>query len=127
MAIKKKKSSRSAKRVSRIAPQKKGKNIKLEPQVSFAIKLLCGVAVLVYMFLSVYTDLAGGLGSFLKWILLALFGEGAYYIPLITLYVVVMGCIHIKTGEGLGKIITALVFMPVVSMPLPRIMQAESI
>ncbi len=115
MALKKKKTSKSAKRVSRIAPQKKDKKIKLEPQVSFVIKLLCGVALLIYMFLSVYTDLAGGLGAFFRWLLCALFGEGAFYIPLITLYIVVMSCIHIKTGDGLGKIITALVLMPVVS------------
>ena len=116
MAIKKKKTTKSAKRVSRIAPQKKSKAVKLDPGVSFVIKLLCAVAVLVYMFLSVYTDLAGICGSFFKWLLLALFGEGAYYVPLITLYVVIMGCIHIKTGEGFGKMITALVLMPVVSM-----------
>ena len=116
MAIKKKKTARAAKRVSRIAPQKKDKKIKLDPQVSFVIKLLCGIALLIYMFLSVYTDLAGGLGYFFRWFLCALFGEGAFYIPLITLYVVVMSCIHIKTGEGLGKIITAMVLMPVVSM-----------
>ncbi len=118
MAIKKKKTSRSAKRVSRIAPQKKDKKIKLDPQVSFVIKLLCGIALLIYMFLSVYTDLAGGLGSFFRWLLCALFGEGAFYIPLITVYAVVMSCIYMKTGDGLGKIITAIVLMPVVAMGL---------
>ncbi len=116
MAIKKKKTSKSAKRVSRIAPNKKSKKIKLDPQVSFVMKLLCAIAILIYMFLSVYTTVAGGFGYVFKWLLCALFGEGAYYIPIITVYIVVLGCIHLKTGEGLGKMITAFVLMPVISM-----------
>ena len=80
------------------------------------IKLLCAIAILIYMFLSVYTTVAGGVGFVFKWLLCALFGEGAYYIPLITVYIVVLGCIHLKTGDGLGKIITAFVLMPIISM-----------
>ena len=58
----KKTASKSAKRVTRIAP-KKEKKFKMDPAVALILKILCGCALLIYMFLSVYTDVAGVIGS----------------------------------------------------------------
>ncbi len=116
MATKKRKTSKSAKRSSRVAVKKKSKGMRLDPRVSFMIKIIGGIALLLYMFLSVYSDAAGGLGYILKWLLCALFGAGVNYMPIITVYLVIMSLIHHKTGDCRGKIITAFVMMPVVAM-----------
>ncbi len=102
----KKTATKSAKRVSRIAP-KKEKKVKIDPALALILKVLGGCALLIYMFLSIYTTVAGVLGFGLKWLLAALFGDGLYYIPFISVYMLVIGIFFMKNRDGLGKQIAA--------------------
>ncbi|MBE7019258.1 MAG: DNA translocase FtsK [Ruminococcaceae bacterium] len=116
MATKKRKKSTPARRKSRTASKKKSAQLKLDPRVSFFLKVVGGFALIVYLFFSVFSSSAGGLGSLVKWLLCAFVGDGVYYVPILLVYIMIMNLIYIKTGESRGKIITAFVMMPVIAM-----------
>ena len=75
------------------------------------LKILCSCALLVYMFLSVYTEIAGVLGVAFKWLLAALFGDGLYYVPLISVYLFVISVFFMKKRDGIGKLVAGSILM----------------
>ena len=85
--------------------------MKIDPALALILKSLCGCAILVYMFLSVYTEVAGVLGVGFRWLLAALFGDGLYYVPFISVYLLVISILYLRNKEGLGKIVAACVLM----------------
>ena len=104
------KRSSAAKKAPRSA-KKQQIQMKIDPALALILKILCGCAILVYMFLSVYTEVAGVLGVGFRWLLAALFGDGLYYVPFISVYLLVISILYMRNKEGLGKIVAACVLM----------------
>ncbi|MBQ7792555.1 MAG: hypothetical protein IJ367_03580, partial [Clostridia bacterium] len=111
MAVKTRKITAKSKKKSGSNTSSKGKKIKLDPALVVLLKILGGCALLVYMFLSVYTEIAGVLGVVFKWLLAALFGDGLYYVPLISVYLFVIGVFFMKNRDGIGKLIAGGILM----------------
>ncbi len=98
---------KSAKRVTRITKQKQ-KSVKIDPMLALVLKVLCGVGILILMFLSVYTeDAAGAVGTCVKVILRVLFGSGTCYIPFLSVYLFIIGVFFMKQRDGIGKMVSA--------------------
>ncbi|MBO5407836.1 MAG: hypothetical protein J6A61_00295 [Clostridia bacterium] len=100
---------RSAKRVTRITKQKQ-KSVKIDPMIALILKLLCGLAILVYMFLSVYGE-AGTFGRGFRWLLAAMFGSGIFYIPFLSVYLFIIGLFFMKQRDGIGKMVSGGLLM----------------
>lgn len=109
MAVKK--PTKKSKKTEKTSLPKPGKKVKIDPALAVILKILCGCAVLIYMFLSVYTNVAGALGYGFKWLLAAFFGDGLYYIPLISVYLFVISVFFMKNRDGIGKLIAGSVLM----------------
>ena len=98
-----------AKRVSRIS-KKQQKTVKIDPALALILKFLCGLAVLIFMFLSTY-DGAGEIGTLFKQLLAVLFGSGLYYIPFLSVYLFIIGIFFMKQRDGIGKMVSGGLMM----------------
>lgn len=98
-----------AKRVSRIS-KKQQKAVKIDPALALILKFLCGLAVLIFMFLSTY-DGAGEIGTLFKQLLAVLFGSGLYYIPFLSVYLFIIGIFFMKQRDGIGKMVSGGLMM----------------
>ncbi|MBQ7950220.1 MAG: DUF87 domain-containing protein [Clostridia bacterium] len=107
MAAKKTARRKSTGKKSVQLSKKRDFQMKMDPALALILKILGGCAVLIYMFLSVYTNVAGVLGVGFKWLLAALFGDGLYYVPFISVYILVISLLIMRNKDGMGKIIAA--------------------
>ena len=90
---------------------KKKTGIKIDPVISLTIQLTGWAVLILFLFVSIYTNLSGIAGSAVKSFFMALFGDGTYYLPLISVYLYYAIIIHQKNKDNSAKIISAVVLM----------------
>ena len=103
-----------AKKVVRKPAPKRGAKkilIKIDPVILLTIQLVGWALVILFMFLSIYAKIGGVAGNAVTAFFKALFGDGVYYVPIISVYLYYAAIIHKKNKDNYAKIISSVALL----------------
>ena len=92
-------------------PQKSRPGIKIDPVILLTIQLIGWAVVILFLFVSVYSGIGGVVGRAVNSFLKALFGDGTYYIPIISVYLYYAMIVHKRNKDNMAKILAAFCLM----------------